>query len=166
MTGDGTSRNKYITRSFTATTTTMTRSAFLRRGTYDFVQFFSFGDATIFANFNLLTGQLGSKSTNVESSITPWRDGWYRCTMTTPSSTATTIGITLVSSRTAPRTQSNTLATFIYIAGPQLEEGAFATSYIPTTTAAETRARDFASIEESNFTPWYNPVQGTFGVEF
>ena len=29
-----------------------------------------------------------------------------------------------------------------------------------------TRAGDFASIEESNFTPWYNPVQGTFGVEF
>ncbi len=29
-----------------------------------------------------------------------------------------------------------------------------------------TRAGDFASIEESNFSPWYNPVQDTFGVEF
>ena len=29
-----------------------------------------------------------------------------------------------------------------------------------------TRARDFASIEGTNFSPWYNPVEGTFGARF
>jgi hypothetical protein len=86
--------------------------------------------------------------------------------MTTPSSTATTIVISLVSSESASRAQSDTLATSIYIAGPQLEEGAFATSYIPTTSAAVTRAGDFASITGSNFSSWYNLVQGTFGAQF
>lgn len=40
----------------------------------------------------------------------------------------------------------------------QLEAGAFATSYIPTTTAAATRAVDVAVI--STLTPWYNAVDG------
>jgi hypothetical protein len=87
------------------------------------------------------------------ATITPWRDGWYRCTMTTTSSTDIQIGIVVISSETTPRFESNTLATSKYVSGPQLEEDAFATSYIPTTAAAETRAEDFASIEESNFTP-------------
>ena len=41
--------------------------------------------------------------------------------------------------------------------GAQLEEGAFATSYIPTTTGtALTRSADVASITGSNFSSWYN----------
>ena len=47
-----------------------------------------------------------------------------------------------------------------------MEEGRFATSYIPTGATPVTRSGDFASIEQNNFTPWYNPMQGTFGVEF
>ena len=47
-----------------------------------------------------------------------------------------------------------------------MEEGSFATSYIPTGASVETRAGDFASIEGNKFSSWYNPVQGTFGVEF
>jgi hypothetical protein len=42
---------------------------------------------------------------------------------------------------------------------PQLELGAFATSAIPTTTAAATRAQDFASV--NTLTPWYNQAEGT-----
>ncbi len=76
MTGDGTAGVKYATKAFTSATTTMTRSAYIRHGTNNFAHFFSFGDATIFANFDLLTGQLGSNSPNVVSSITPWRGRW------------------------------------------------------------------------------------------
>ena len=47
-----------------------------------------------------------------------------------------------------------------------MEEGEFATSYIPTDTISVTTEGDFASIEGNNFSSWYNPVQGTFGVEF
>jgi hypothetical protein len=42
---------------------------------------------------------------------------------------------------------------------PQLELGAFATSVIPTTTTALTRAADVASV--NTLSPWFNSVEGT-----
>ena len=44
---------------------------------------------------------------------------------------------------------------------PQLEQGAFATSVIPTTSATATRAADVASITGTNFSSWYNQAEGT-----
>jgi hypothetical protein len=46
---------------------------------------------------------------------------------------------------------------------PQLEQGAFATSVIPTTTAATTRSADIASI--GTLSPWYNATEGTLYAE-
>jgi len=46
---------------------------------------------------------------------------------------------------------------------PQLELGAFATSVIPTTTTALTRAADVASV--NTLSPWYNSVEGTLYFE-
>jgi len=43
---------------------------------------------------------------------------------------------------------------------PQLEQGAFATSVIATSTATATRAADVASITGSNFSSWYNQTEG------
>jgi hypothetical protein len=48
---------------------------------------------------------------------------------------------------------------------PQLELGAFATSVIPTTTAAVTRTADVASMTGTNFSDWYNASEGTAYVE-
>jgi len=44
---------------------------------------------------------------------------------------------------------------------PQLEQGAFATSVIPTSTAAATRSADVASITGANFSSWYRQNEGT-----
>ena len=41
----------------------------------------------------------------------------------------------------------------------------FATSYIPTTTAAVTRAADVASISGSNFSSWFNATEMTLRAE-
>jgi len=50
---------------------------------------------------------------------------------------------------------------------PQWEIGAFATSYIPTTTTAPvTRNADVASMTGTNFSSWYNATEGTFYSEF
>jgi hypothetical protein len=46
---------------------------------------------------------------------------------------------------------------------PQLEQGAFATSVIPTTTTALTRAADVASVNTLN--PWFNASAGTLFAE-
>jgi hypothetical protein len=46
----------------------------------------------------------------------------------------------------------------------QLEAGAFPTSYIPTTTAAATRAADVAVMTGANFSNWYNQNEGTVYV--
>ena len=72
----------------------------------------------------------------------------------------------LVSSATASRGEGNTLLTNIYIVGAQNEVGSFAMSYMPTTTSTVARGGDFASITGPNFSSWYNPLEGTFGVEF
>jgi hypothetical protein len=47
------------------------------------------------------------------------------------------------------------------VTSAQLEAGAFATSYIPTTAAAATRSADVASITGTNFSSWYRQDEGT-----
>jgi hypothetical protein len=49
----------------------------------------------------------------------------------------------------------------VIIWGFQAENGAFPTSYIPTTTATVTRAADVASITGANFSSFYNQAEGT-----
>jgi hypothetical protein len=50
------------------------------------------------------------------------------------------------------------------IAAPQLEQGAFATSYIPTTSAAVTRSADSAVV--TPISSFYNAAEGTLFAEF
>jgi hypothetical protein len=54
----------------------------------------------------------------------------------------------------------------VYAWGVQYEAGASPTSYIPTTSAAMTRAADIATIEGADFASWYNSTDGTGYGEF
>jgi hypothetical protein len=137
--------------SFT-TGTSYSLSVFAKKGTNDFIQLFVpliIGGMS--ANFNINTGVVGTlatvSGTAPTSSIINYGDGWYRCTMnftaTTTTSTVTSIGI--VTSASAARSESNTLTTSIILWGAQVEVGAYATSYIPTTTATVPRAADVIS---------------------
>jgi hypothetical protein len=49
----------------------------------------------------------------------------------------------------------------MYLYGAQVEAGAFATSYIPTSAAQVTRAADIAVMTGTNFSSWYNQSEGT-----
>jgi hypothetical protein len=53
-----------------------------------------------------------------------------------------------------------------FVTAIQLEVGAFASSYIPTTTSQVTRAADVAGMFGENFSSWFNPVEGTLYAEF
>jgi hypothetical protein len=48
---------------------------------------------------------------------------------------------------------------------PQFEAGAFATSYIPTTTTSLTRNADAVSMTGTNFSSWYNATEGAMFFE-
>lgn len=48
----------------------------------------------------------------------------------------------------------------VYVYGVQLEAGAFATSFIPTTSAAVTRNADVAVMTSTNFSNWYTATTG------
>lgn len=60
-------------------------------------------------------------------------------------------------------TSGNPIDLTLRIAAPQLEQGAFATSYIPTTTAAATRSSDSAVV--TPISSFYNQAEGTFVAE-
>lgn len=157
------------------TTNPYTWSVFLKPNTITKVAL-SFGYAGIggggVAYFNLANGTVNSTAasgvdpgTNLSASITPYLNGWYRCSFTlTPSRTDLTYyaGIQLVDSNYNLIYQGNT-ANNLYVWGGQLESYAHGTSYIPTTTATVTRNEDYVFIRSgSNFTNFYNPYEGTF----
>jgi hypothetical protein len=52
------------------------------------------------------------------------------------------------------------------IGAPQLEQGDFATSYIPTTAAAVTRSIDSCLIPPANMAPWFVAPGGSWFAEF
>jgi hypothetical protein len=92
---------------------------------------------------------------------------WQRYTFVTPALAASgwafEIGTDLNDG-----TQTSTPAQTIYAWGAQVETGSFAvaTSYIPTTAAAVTRAVDTTSIQPANMTPWFAPPGGSWLAEF
>ena len=53
-----------------------------------------------------------------------------------------------------------------YIWGAQVEAGAFATSYIPTTTLAVLRNADDVTMSGTNFTSWYNASEGSLSLKY
>ena len=95
------------------------------------------------------------------ASIQRFFNGWYRCSV---SATALLSGITSVRvaavSGTSISYPGNSIDSF-WAWGAQLEAGAFPTSYIPTTTGPVTRSADVCSITGSDFSGFYNPLEGT-----
>jgi hypothetical protein len=110
--------------------------------------------------YNLSTNTVGSifneGFTSTSGTLTPYLNGWARLTLTTTTSTGTTIRL---------RPFFSTTSATVRIWGAQVEEGAFPTSYIPTTSATVTRAADVASITGSNFSSFYNQTEGTVFAE-
>jgi len=87
--------------------------------------------------FNLDTGTLGSVSAGYTATITPYGNGWFRCTIYRNS--GGTPGYFQIGLSDADGFSTPTSTGTAYIWGAQCEVGTYATSYIPTTSAAVTR---------------------------
>jgi hypothetical protein len=149
-TGNGVVGSKGLTQSISVVNgTTYTISVYAKKDTNNFLQLAN-GDSfaiTSFANFDLNMGVLGNVGATASATITNVGNGWYRCTMTSAAnfSGATAIGYRLINSATSGNGEANILSTSVFLWGAQLEAGAYATSYIPTTSASVTRNADVIS---------------------
>jgi hypothetical protein len=118
------------------------------------------GGTVVDAIFNTATGAVSTSSAGVTASIQSVGNGWYRCvaTYTFASAVNATIGF---SPRNVDAVDSTGAKAYLW--GAQLEAGAFATNYIPTTTVAVTRQADSAIVNP--ISSFYNQAEGTLFAE-
>ena len=114
------------------------------------------------AIFDLNTGTIVTNTGN-KASMQALSNGWYRCIVAfTPSNTSGAAIFLCDDSNNITYTGDGTSG--VYLWGFQSEAGAFATSYIPTTTTSLTRNADVATMTGTNFSSWYNASEGAFAA--
>lgn len=116
--------------------------------------------------FDLSTGTVDDNQSG-GASIVSVGNGWYRVVVTTTATATASSAFQIhVCNTTGATNYTGDGTSGIYIWGAQLEQGAFPTSYIPTTSAQVTRAFDSASMTGANFSSWYKPDEGTLFAEY
>lgn len=146
---------------FSFSATTYTASIFAKKAEWKAV---TIGQGGVGAYFDLDTGTVGNVNAGYTAKIVSFGNGWYRCSVTFTSA-AISENIRYYASNSTTSTTTGNGASGIYVWGWQLESGAFATSYIPTTTAALTRNADVAVITGTNFSDWWQSGKGGAQVQ-
>jgi hypothetical protein len=133
------------------------------------------GSNGVWATFDLIggavTGPLASRGTavGISASMQPVGNGVWRCVITfTPAGAA--LRTMLITSNVASPGQwpsyAGNASNGLLIWGVDIEQGAFPTSYIPTTAAAVTRAQDNCGVSSANMSPWFVSPGGSWFAEF
>lgn len=139
LTGNGVSGAHLVrpTSGPSASSNGATASVYAKADTNNFLQIAWAGDGSVYANFNIATGVVGTTGGSVTASIQSVGGGWFRCVMTvSSSSTATFPYFILAASASDTRLLANTLTTSLYLWGAQHVQGATAGDYQPTYAAA------------------------------
>jgi hypothetical protein len=116
--------------------------------------------------FNLNTGSIEGIIGSFTGSITNVGNGWYRINATHTAPYLSTLGFGIYQTFTggyATTTEYVGSGSNIFIWGAQLEAGAYATSYIPTTSASVTRNADV--ISKTGISSLIGQTEGTFFVD-
>lgn len=117
------------------------------------------------ATYNISTGVVTNTAVGT-AEIQAAGNGWYRCIIKfTTATTSYNAQIRLVSTGTTTSYTGNGISG-VFLYGAQLEAGAFATSYIPTTTTSLTRNADVVSMTGTNFSSWFNQTEGTVFIAY
>jgi hypothetical protein len=128
-----------IYQSYTSASSSLhTFSIFLKKNNLSEIEIYIFSAGFLArGNVNLDNGTI----TNIDGSnatITNYGNGWYRCSVQATITSGTNFTIGWYSA-------STTGSRSVYAYGAQLEVGSYATSYIPTLSAASTRGSDACS---------------------
>lgn len=164
---DTTATNTHLTvQNVTTTAAAWTVSVYAKAAERSWIRLILFdGSLSYAAFFNLAAGTVGTTTNSPTTSITSVGNSWYRCVVT--ATTAAGAGNVAVRMATADNTDTYTGdgTSGVHLWGIQAEAGAFATSYIPTTSAAVTRTADSVSMTGDAFAQWYSQTGGTIAVE-
>lgn len=115
--------------------------------------------------FNFTTGYVSGAPYPGEYIFESVGNGWFRCgyrITRDASGTRTTILFRIWETIR----NNGAIGNYLHVMAPQLEAGAFATSYIPTTAAAVTRGADVASMTGANFSSWWRNDEFSVFAEF
>ncbi|MBB5409406.1 hypothetical protein HDG34_003347 [Paraburkholderia sp. HC6.4b] len=168
--GDVTSHSVYKDVAVSVSTSTnFTWSTRLRRRerTEAYVEMRS-GDSYCGASFDLVSGTVLTQSaggpdwTFVNARSIPLRDGWMELRVTGRVTIANTISGAVLLQKNGSVDYVGDGVSGLYHGGSQLEQAGFATSYIPTTSAAATRALDRLTTSNLAF---FKPGDGTLLID-
>ena len=99
--------------------------------------------------FDLENGVLGTVNSDHIASIEDFGNGWYRCSVTIAGTTydTTPLGIIAITTGNNVYSYAGDVNEYIYAWSAQLEQGSYATSYIPTQGSAVTRTLETSNID-------------------
>ena len=113
-------------------------------------------DLDYFVWIDLLNGIKGTDANSV-GSIQDYGNGWFRCNIVFTNISATTANV--YAYPTSSNNANSAIGNSFYAWGIQLEAGSYPTSYIPTTSTAVTRVKDFGNT--NGLSTIINSVEGT-----
>ena len=124
---------------------------------YKDVQYIRLRSTNSYAFFDIKNGVLGGTISTIDTKIEKYPNGWYKCSVI--GNNTNSLAQIFVSSDGVNVGLGN-----VYLWGAQLEEGSYATSYIPTSGSIGTR--DAENAYQQNVTQLIGQSEGTMYIEF